>query len=470
MLFRLLCASAVAFVLAAAPIEWSRFRGPNASGIADGAALPSRLDPATNLAWSTPVPPGSSSPALTEDRIFLTAHEGDELLTLGLDRKTGRLLWRRSIRRERDERKHKLNNAASSSPVTDGENVYAFFGDFGVVSYGSDGAERWRRPLGPFSNLHGMASSPILADGKLILLADHDVDAWLAALDKDSGETIWKTERPEVVHGFATPTLFEPADDVPQLIVPGSYQLASYDLETGKKLWWTTGVTWQVKPTAVVDDDTVYMTAWAPGADAGKRRFFPPFEEVVKTADADGDNKLLPDEIPEEMRHTGSWQAIDLDHDGYMDARDWSFYRARWSSRNVTLAVRPEGGRGDLTKTRVLWDYERAVPVVSSPLLYRGVLHTVKDGGIWTAIDAASGEVKRQWRLPDAVDKYYSSPVAGDGKIYIVSETGKASVLTAEEGWETLATADLGEPVYATPAIADGMIYVRTETKVLAFR
>ena len=448
--------------------DWSMFRGPNAAGVEDAESLPASLDPTKNVVWQTPLPPGSSSPALTEDRIFLTAYEGEELLTFALNRGSGKILWRRALERSREEERHKLNNAASATPATDGENVYAFFGDFGVISYGSDGEERWRLPLGPFDNLHGMASSPMLAGNLLIVLVDQDTSSYIMALDKDSGKVVWKTPRPEVVHGFSTPVLFEPDGDVAQLVVPGSYQLISYELATGKKLWWVTGVTWQVKTAAVVDAKRVYTSAWAPGADAGARKFFPPFAEVAETADADKDGKLTPDEIPVEMRHTGSWRAIDLDRDGFMDARDWGFYRARWSSRNVTLAVEPDGGRGDLTQTHVRWEYERSVPVVSSPLLYRGAVVLIKDGGILTVLDAASGDVIRQARLREAVDKYYASPVGGDGKVYLLSETGKAVVLDAET-WEPSAVTDLAEPCYASPAIADGRIYLRTHSRLYAF-
>jgi outer membrane protein assembly factor BamB len=457
----------VGAALRAEPADWPRFRGPNAAGVNDEAALPAALDPA-NALWQTELPPGSSSPALAGDRIFLTAYEGDELLTFALNRASGKVEWRRALRRGREEQRHNLNNAASATPATDGQNVYSFFGDFGVISYGPDGEERWRMPLGPFQNLHGMASSPMLVGRRLFLLVDQDVDSYLLALDKDTGEVEWKTPRPEVVHGFSTPTLFEPEGDAPQLIVPGSYQLISYDLETGKKLWWVTGVTWQVKTAAVVDSRRVYMSAWAPGADAGARRFFPPFPEVAKIGDADGNGKLGPEEIPQAMRHTGSWRAIDLDQDGYMDAREWGFYRARWSSRNVTLAVEPKGARGDLTETHVAWDNERSVPVVSSPLLYRGALLLIKDGGILTVFHSESGEVIRQARLRDAVDKYFASPVAGDGKVYLMSETGKAVVLDAET-WEPLSVREVGEPCYATPAIANGRIYVRTQGKLIAF-
>lgn len=455
--------------LSAEPVDWNGFRGPNAAGVADDSPLPDTLDPAQAL-WQTPTPPGSSSPALTADRIFLTGYQDDQLLTLALDRKTGQIIWRRSVQRPREQRKHKLNNPASATPVTDGENVYAFFGEFGLISYGPDGQERWRQPLGPFANLHGMASSPILADGKLIFLCDQDTDSYLLALDPATGKPFWKTPRPEAVHGFATPTLFEPENGPQQLIVPGSYQLTSYELETGKKLWWVRGVTWQVKTAAVVDEDTVYMTGWAPGADAAERKFFPPFEEVIAMADTDGDGELNPEEVPEEMRHGGSWSFIDLDADGTLGKRDWSFYRARKSATNRTLAVQPNGATGDLTETHVVWDYDRGVPVVSSPLLYRGVLHTIKDGGILTSLDPKTGKVLKQGRLRDAIDKYYASPVAGDGKIFMISETCQATVIEADAPFKTLSTTKIGESCYATPAVADRTLHIRNSKVLAAYR
>ncbi len=462
-------ALSAAAVFAAESGDWSSFRGPNAGGVAESSGLPVEFGPDKNVVWKVDLPAGKSSPVLTDDRIFLTGQEGDNLLTLALDRATGRILWRREITRDRAEQLHKLNSPASSTPATDGTNVYVFFGDFGLVSYGPDGNERWRMPLGPFVNLHGMASSPILAGQKLIMLCDQDTEAYLLAIDKDSGEILWRVARPEVVHGFSTPLLFQPPGGVEQIVVAGSYQLIAYAVEDGEKLWWARGLSWQIKPVAVADEDTIYATGWAPGADAGERRFFPPFEEVAAVADADKDNKLKPEEIPEEMRHTGSWRAIDLDHDGFMDAREWSFYRARWSSRNVTMAVRPANARGDLTDTHVVWDYERAVPEVPSPLLYRGVLYTVKDGGILTALDAGTGKVLKQGRVRGAIDKFFSSPVAADGKIYMVSETGKLAVLTAGGKWEVLAVNDFAEPAYATPAIADGRIYARINQTLYCF-
>ncbi|MCP5115137.1 MAG: PQQ-like beta-propeller repeat protein, partial [bacterium] len=152
-----------------------------------------------------------------------------------------------------------------------------------------------------------------------------------------------------------------------------------------------------------------------------------------------------------------------------MDERDWSFYRARWSSRNVTLAVRPQAKRGDLTDTHVLWTYEKAVPVVSSPLLYRGSLYTIKDGGILTVFDAWNGQVLHQGRLRDAVDKYFASPVASGGRVYFLSERGKVSVVKAGDGYPALAVNDLGEQCYASPALAGDTLYIRTLSTLYAF-
>ena len=140
--------------------DWSSFRGPNGTGVANVTGIPAEFGPAKNVAWRIAVPPGSSSPVLTKDAIFLTAAEKAQLITLKINRETGRLEWRRDIPQTRIENRHQLNNPASPSPVTDGVNVFVFFSDFGLISYGPDGNERWRLQLPPFANFHGMGASP----------------------------------------------------------------------------------------------------------------------------------------------------------------------------------------------------------------------------------------------------------------------------------------------------------------------
>src|SRR6185503_8218725 len=141
----------------AAGNDWLQFRGPNGTGVADGPTLPAQFGATKNLAWKASVPFGRSSPVVTADRVFLTASEGDKLVTLALDRKTGKMLWRRDVQRARHTPIYKANDAASPTPVSDGKNVFVFFAELGLISYAPDGKERWRLPLGPFSSFYGMA-------------------------------------------------------------------------------------------------------------------------------------------------------------------------------------------------------------------------------------------------------------------------------------------------------------------------
>lgn len=449
-------------------VNWPQFRGPNAAGAANESGLPVEFGPGRNLVWRTELPRGASSPVLAGDRIYLTGADGAERFVFALNRASGKVIWRRSIQADRAEALHKLNDPASSSPATDGRSVYVFFGDLGLVAFDADGKERWRKPLGPFTNLHGMAASPILADGQLIMVCDQNLESFLLALDPRDGKTLWKTERPEVTHGFSTPALWRPKDGEAEIIVPGSYMLAGYSVATGKKLWWARGLTWQVKSAPVMGDGVVYFNGWAPGGDAGEQYDLPEFEQALKECDKNGDGRFSQDELPKPYQPTGTWQAIDLDRDGFLNARDWMFFRARRGAQNTTTAVRL-GGRGDVTATHVLWRYRKSLPDVPTPLLYRDALFLVKTGGIATTLDPRTGEVLKQARLTGALDGYYSSPVASDGKVYIASEEGKVNVLKASGEWEVLAVNDLKEPIYSTPAIADGRIYVRTRMALYAF-
>jgi hypothetical protein len=142
--------------------------------------------------------------------------------------------------------------------------------------------------------------------------------------------------------------------------------------------------------------------------------------------------------------------------------------RVVMSAENALLAFRL-GGQGDVGRTGLVWKYQRSVPQLPTPLLYRGVLYMINDGGILTTLDPATGAVLKQGRLRDAVDQYYASPVAGDGKVYFVSRTGIVSVLREGGGQEALSSGDLEEEVTATPALGDGRIYLRTRSALYCF-
>ena len=152
---------------------------------------------------------------------------------------------------------------------------------------------------------------------------------------------------------------------------------------------------------------------------------------------------------------------IDRDKSESIDRQEYDYYRGLFaSSRNVTMAIRL-GGEGDLTESNVAWEFDKFVPFCASPVLVNGTLFTVKDGGILTSLDAATGEQGKTARVP-GTGNYYASPVAGDGKLYLCSQKGQVSVISPEAKWTVLADADFGEEIYATPALVDGRIYLRT--------
>ena len=465
----LLCSSLLVPVLSAS--DWSGFRGPDASGIYSETKLPLEFGPQKNVAWKTPLPQGNSSPAFAADSIFVTGFEGDKLLTISLDRKTGRIKWRREIARTRTGELREPNKPAAASPATDGQNVYAFFQDFGLVSYGPDGNERWRIPLGPFNNPMGMASSPLLANGKIIQVCDSETDSFMIAADKDTAKIVWRDERPAFARGFSTPVLWDPTDGTGlQAIVPGSFELVAYNVDTGKRVWWVRSLTWQLKPTPIIEGDTIYVLGWAGGADFGQQEQVPEFDAVLKGNDKNGDGKLSPEEAAGAIdeKTLKGWVDLDLDRDNFLGQRDWEIYQAKRSMVNSMQAIKL-GGKGDMTKTAVKWQYYKSLPNVPSPLLYGDAVYMIKDGGILTALDKRTGEVLKQGRLRDAMDRYFSSPVAADGRIYMASEPGVISVLKPGADWEVLQANKLDDEIHSTPVFMDGRMFVRTQSALYAF-
>jgi outer membrane protein assembly factor BamB len=448
--------------------EWRQFRGPNASGLSDERNLPVEFGQDKNLVWKTPLPPGHSSPVLTADRIFLTAEEDKKLLVLSLDRASGKILWRREAPRPRIQELHKSNQATSPSPVTDGQNVYVFFTDFGLLSYGPDGNERWRLPLGPFNNPFGQGASPVLAGDKLLMICDAESGSFFVAADKNSGRVLWRVERPDVTRGFSTPVLYQPRGRKLQALITGAYQLTAYEVDTGKAAWWVRGLTWQLKPTPVLGQDVVFVQNWAGGADEGQQESVPPFGEVLSNWDANKDGKLSREEVPD-ARITKAWREADLDDTGFLEDRDWRFIRSKRSVVNAVNAFKL-GGEGDMTEKNFLWRYTKSLPNVPSPLLYKDVLYMVKEGGIVTTLEASTGKVIKQGRLTGALELYFASPVGADDKVYAISEACKVSVLKAAGDWEILARNELGdESCHATPAIADSKLYLRTRSALYCF-
>lgn len=444
----------------------SYFRHDSGLAADDGVALPDRFDRSDQLLWRQPLPAGHSTPCLVGDLIVLTTGRDDVLVTVALDRETGSVRWKRVAPNTRAESYHRVGGPATSTPASDGRRIYSFFGSYGLLCYDLQGNLLWSKPMGPFQDEFGCGSSPILVDGKVIVIQDHDIGSFLMAIDQQTGKTVWKVEREGFTRSYATPTLWE-ADGKKQLLVPGALQLIAYDVADGSKLWWVDGLARIVNTTLAKADGLLYVATWSPGGDPGQRVSMDPWAVAAKKWDKNGDAKLTREELPEGPVLLRFFR-IDLDQDGGLDESEWSKHaRVFELAQNAILAIRP-GGRGNLTDTHVEWQYQRGIPYVPSPLVYRGVVYLVKNGGILTSLDAVTGNVFKQARLR-AKDNYYASPVAGDGKIYIASEGGGVSVVKAEGQWDVLAYHDFGERIVATPVLEGGRIYLRTDEALYCF-
>ncbi len=453
-----------------AAAEWNRFRGPNGTGVSSDTSIPVEFGPETNVVWKTPLPDGNSSPVFGRESIFVTGFEGGKLFTIALDRKSGRIQWRQEIARTREGSLREPNNPAAPSAATDGANVFVFFQDFGMIAYGPDGNELWRIEQGPFNNPMGLAASPIYADGKVIHICDSETESYMYAADAKNGKIVWRNERHYSLRGFSTPVLYEPAGGGLQVVVAGSYELAAFDVESGEKVWFVQALTWQLKPTPVIDGHYAYVLGWAGNADLGLQEEIPPFREALGSYDGDNDGRLSREELlPVFGRKAAkSLGSFDLDLTGFMEERDWEHHRRKKKVVNAMRKIKL-GGKGDMTVGAVQWSHYKSLPNVPSPLLYDGVVYLSKDAGVFTALDAQDGRVLKQGRLREAMDRYFASPVAADGKIFATDETGRVSVIKPGAEWEVIRTNDMRDAVHATPAIADGRLFIRTKSALYCF-
>lgn len=405
-------------------VSWPQFRGPNSSGLGGGNP-PVYFGPDKNVRWKTAVGPGLSSPIIWDRRIFLTEFDptNKQLATLCIDRRSGKILWRRTVAPEQIEKVHEISSPAGPTPVTDGERVYIYFGSYGLLCYDLNGNLKWERRLPMPENPYGAVASPIIA-GDLLVLNHQGKDAYLLGVNRRDGRTAWKTDRSMFQYGWSTP-VHGRHDGIDEIVVLGgdfkpNQRLMAYNLADGVERWWVGGLPPSGKTTPVIGGGMVFLAA----------------PDIILETAAEQRN-------PE---------------------RAAEFY-AKNSARVV--AVRP-GGKGEVSQTNIAWSERKGVPGVSSPLYYNGRLYTFLNGGIVFSRVASTGELVYSGRL-GAPGYYYSSPVAADNKIYIASEEGVVVVLDGGEQLKILATNKLDGAILATPALAGGNIYVRTENTLYAF-
>jgi outer membrane protein assembly factor BamB len=450
--------------------NWTQFRGSNGSGLAsESVKLPTEIGPETNVVWKADLPPGHSSPAIFGSHVYLTAIRDKRLYTIALARKDGKLLWEREAPAKALEKIHPISSQAASTPVADGHCVISFFGSCGLFCYAAeDGRELWHKSFGPFLNEFGMASSPIVVEDKVIINLDQDTGSCLYAFDKKTGKLIWKVDRSEFPRGYATPVIWT-VDGVAQVVVPGTLRVIGYSLADGKEIWTVRGLARIANMTPVIGpDNTLYLATWAPGSDANDKVKLAPFEEVIASQDKNKNGSLEPDEVKDIGAVNSRFQQFDRDKDGHISRKEHDTMRQIFGAAiNKVVAIKP-GGHGDVTETHVLWNQTKGIPYIPSPIYYRGNLFLIKNGGILNCLDATTGKSLKQERVAGSGD-YYSSPVAGDGKVYLISQKGDLSVVSGEPNWRLLHKAKFGEEVFATPAIAGGFLFLRTAGHLYCF-
>jgi outer membrane protein assembly factor BamB len=391
--------------------EWSQFRGPSGSGIAAADAHPATAwSNAQNVKWKVALPgPGSSSPIVAGERVFITCYSGygDGSSGAGpeklqrhlvcLQRNSGKVLWDKSVPAELPEDEYSGNlrehGYASNTPVTDGERVYAFFGKTGVLAFDFEGRQLWKINVGKQSSNRrwGSAASPILCQNTVIVNAAEEGRSVLA-LDKLTGKEIWKTEVNSLELSFVTPVLVQCAGGRSDLALAVPGEMWGLNPDTGKLRWFAqTGITGNVSPSLV------YATGGYP--------------------------------------------------------------------RQGTIAVRA-GGKGDVTQTNVLWSSQSA-SYVPSPVVYQGHLYVVSDQGSAICLQAKTGKLVYKERLPGVTGgkPFYASVVLADGHLYATSRRNGTFVIQAAPTFTLLAQnrlADDDTDFNGTPAITGKQLFLRS--------
>ena len=427
-------------VLGCTPLHaenWPHWREPSATGVSAETGLPDRWSDTENVAWKSPVRGlGISSPIVWADTVFVTSQIGRgarragnhptlvqggkptdsgeralgngaqadsgkiSFLVTALSRIDGRRLWEYAIPAEGDLAEvHDKHNLASSSPITDGRRVYAWFGTGQMVALDMTGKLIWSRHLGreyaPFDINWGHSSSPALFNDTLILPCYHQPTAYLLALDAASGKTRWRVERGKDINSYSTPLVVQ-SPGGPELILNSSDGMSGHNPSTGQLLW----------------------------------------------------------HIPETNRFP---IPMPVSHDG-------TIYTTRGYRSGPYMAIRP-GGKGDISKSHVLWRIDTGAPYVSSLVYDDGLLYMAGDVGVLSAIDAKTGT--RVWEERTG-GVFTASPVAADGKIYLLSEDGQTIVLAAGKMPRVLARNRLYARQLASPAISGGRLFIRTDDAVIA--
>ena len=417
--------------------DWPQFRGPGARGVAEAAAIPLTWDTQTNVAWTIDVPGlGWSSPIVAGDRVYLTtciSEAGQEQPELGFylgknrggDRlrwvvlcyslQTGKLLWQQEAQTGSTQAIHLKNSHASSTPVTDGKHVYAWFGAVGLFCFdAASGAVGWSAPkLGGqrTRNDWGSGASPALHGETVFLVNDNEEDSFIVALDRSTGRELWRKPR-ERETNWSTPFVWTHALRT-ELIVPATKRTISYNLETGAEYWSLSGASTITIPTPFTAHGLLFVASGYFG------------------------DKLRP-----------------------------------------LFAIKP-GANGDITPSsdetqteHIAWVNRTAAPYNPSPLVYGDQLYVLLDQGFLASYDAKTGkQIYGKQRIHSGgIANFTASPWAASGHVFCLSETGDTFVVQPGPEFRVVGKNSLGEPCLATPAIAGDRLLIRTASKLYCIR
>jgi outer membrane protein assembly factor BamB len=436
--FVLLCASLLS--VTAQTNHWPSFRGEFAAGVADKQNLPDTWDGAkgTSIKWKVRIPGlAHSSPVIWGDQVFVTtaiSSKGEAKFKPGLygdgdasddksvhqwkvfclDKKTGKIRWEQlAFEGVPRNKRHVKSTYASSTPATDGRYVVALFGSQGLVAFDLKGKLLWKKDLGRMDvgaydlpdYEWGPASSPIIYQDFVIVQCDQQKGSFLTAIDLKTGKTVWNTPREELP-SWGTPTIY-PGKDRVELITNGSNFIRGYDPQTGKELWRLGGSSKITAPTPIFDKDLLVISS-------GRRPEAPLF---VIRAGASGD---------------------------------------------ITL----QGEQA--SNQHVVWSKQKVGSYMPTPLIYQGLLYVLRNQGILSCYDLATGEEKYTERIPHQGSGFSGSPVAADSKLYLPSEDGDIFVVKAGAKFELLGKNAIGQLLMSTPALSSGMMFVRAEHDLFA--
>ncbi len=394
--------------------NWPQWRGAKLDGMSSEKNLPTKFSNTEGVAWKVELPgPAGSTPAVWDDRIYLTSVDGDKLVLICIST-AGKELWRQTMATGNKDVRKDEGNSASPSPCTDGKHVWAFFANGVLGCYTMDGQEVWKFDVqdryGKLRIAFGMTSTPVLDDGKLYLQLIHGEgnpktrEAVIVCLEGLTGKELWKHERAsdgkdECEHSYASPVLYRDAKQS-YLVTHGADYVTAHSLDDGHELWRC-------------------------GDLNPKGNYNPTLRFVASPVTADG---LIV--VP--------------------------------SAKNGPVFALRADGKGDVTdnEANYYWKRPKETPDVPSPLIVDGLVYLCRESGNLICMDAKTGQEYYNERT--TVDRHRASPVYADGKIYLTARKGTITVVKAGKEFEILAKNEMVDSITSSPAISNGRIYLRT--------